>query len=65
VSVVVPCRFLRKNGFGAAVPHVGSHFGAQAMERPAIVVLHIMMPNTNGSERAHRTASAGDSNPGW
>ncbi len=51
------CKFLQSNGFDASVLHDGTHLQRRLeRERPSVVVLDIMMPNTDGLRALTRCA---------
>ncbi|WP_297356908.1 response regulator [Paraburkholderia sp.] len=58
------CRFLQSNGFDASVLHDGTHLQRRLeRERPSVVVLDIMMPNTDGLRALTALRAAGDDIP--
>jgi two-component system phosphate regulon response regulator OmpR len=58
------CRFLRENGFEVSVLHDGTHLARRLeRERPSVVVLDIMMPETDGLRALAALRAAGDDIP--
>lgn len=58
------CRFLRENGFEASVLHDGTHLARRLeRERPSVVVLDVMMPQTDGLRALAALRAAGDDIP--
>ena len=58
------CKFLQSNGFDASVLHDGTHLQRRLeRERPSVVVLDIMMPNTDGLRALTALRAAGDDIP--
>jgi DNA-binding response OmpR family regulator len=58
------CTFLQSNGFDASVLHDGTHLQRRLeRERPSVVVLDIMMPNTDGLRALTALRAAGDDIP--
>jgi two-component system phosphate regulon response regulator OmpR len=58
------CRFLRARGLDVSVLHDGSGLRRRLdLERPSIVVLDIMMPNTDGLQALRQLRAAGDDIP--
>ena len=58
------CKFLQTNGFDASVLHDGTHLQRRLeRERPSVVVLDIMMPNTDGLRALTALRAAGDDIP--
>ena len=58
------CRFLRTRGLDVSVLHDGSGLRRRLeLERPSIVVLDIMMPDTDGLRALEQLRAAGDDIP--
>jgi two-component system phosphate regulon response regulator OmpR len=58
------CRFLQSNGLDASVLHDGTHLQRRLeRERPSVVVLDIMMPDTDGLRALTALRAAGDDIP--
>jgi two-component system, OmpR family, phosphate regulon response regulator OmpR len=58
------CRFLKENGLDVSVLHDGSSLRRRLeRERPSVVVLDIMMPNTDGLRALANLRAAGDDIP--
>src|SRR5258705_10390166 len=58
------CRFLQENGLDVSVLHDGTHLQRRLeRERPSVVVLDIMMPDTDGLRTLTALRAAGDDIP--
>ncbi len=58
------CRFLQSNGLDTSVLHDGTHLRRRLeRERPSVIVLDVMMPNTDGLTALAALRAAGDDIP--